>query len=105
MAIKLADIPNWIKTGTAIIGFVAAVVGAVIAAEDRYVTQQEAAQTLEQFRGQQTQQFNVIRYDFMEERYYKMKQYVREHPTDAEAQAELKALEMKREDLRKELGL
>lgn len=41
-----------IKTISGIVGFIFMVVGAVIAAEDRYVTQQQAASTINEFRLQ-----------------------------------------------------
>jgi ribosomal protein S15P/S13E len=102
---RVSDLPNWFKVTAASVSLVAAIVGGVIAAEDRYVDQQEAAKSLEQLEYRQNVQFNMIRYDFLDERYYKLRDYLRQNPDDLEAKRELDNLEARRAKLRKDLGL
>jgi hypothetical protein len=99
-----------VKLITAILALVITIGGVVIAAEDRYVTDKEAATSLQMFDQKIQYNINDIKtsilrkeLSYVEERYYKLRSLVLQHPEDIELSLEFNELKDKRIDLIEEL--
>lgn len=108
----LKETSNIFKIAIAAITTIAALGGSIVAVDNYFMSEAEAAQSLGQIQKsfelqiqQQQKQMKMMQYDFLTEQYYKQKRYVQEHPQDLEAQEELNYIIQKRNNLRRDLGL
>lgn len=105
MPINLDKVPGWFKTVAAILTFCITITGAVIAMEDRYVNEAEAAETLEQVQESLQLQMKIYRYDFIDDQYNKAQRKLDEDPQNPIKEREYNELKQKRDSLQKDLGL
>ena len=102
---KIKELPQWLKNGAAAMSLIGVVSGAVIAAEDRYVNEKEAVQSMQMMQQNLQSQITMVQYDFIDDQYYKAKARLRDNPDDPAALEDFQQLKERREALRKELGL
>lgn len=114
---KLKEWPMYIKSITAVVVFALSIGGVIFAAEDRYVTDKEAASSLKMFQQQLQYENNVIKLeledlrktmirkelDYVKEQYYKLKQLIINNPDDMELQLEFEDIKAKKIKLETEL--
>ena len=87
-------------------------VGAVIAAEDRYVNELEAAETMQQVQ-QSMQQIRIdmhkenqmLQYDFVTRQYFDTKARLSQDPNNPMLKYEMDRLEIRRNSLGRDLGI
>lgn len=102
---KIKGLPQWFKNGAAAMSLIGVVSGAVIAAEDRYVNEKEAVQSMQMMQQSLQSQITMVQYDFIDDQYYKAKARLRDNPGNHAALEDFQQLKERREALRKELGL
>lgn len=107
----IKKLPYWVKMGISTITIIGTLVGVVIAVEDRYVDQQEIAQSLSQFDNKIQQDLVRVdlrilnmQYDQYTEHYYDIKTRLRANPTDVELQEELDQYKELRQKTKEEIN-
>jgi len=96
-----------IKFIISVVLFIIAIGGAIFAAEDRYVTDKEASKSLEMFNQKMDYEIGGLKsdilrneYEFISERYFKIKQLLFKYPNDLELQIEYAELKDQRAALK-----
>jgi predicted acylesterase/phospholipase RssA len=107
----ILKIPYWVKMGITTITVIGALVGVVIAVEDRYVDQAEIATSLSQFDNKIQQDLVRVdlrilnmQYDNYTEHYYDIKGRLRVNPTDQELIEELEQYKELRQKTKEEIN-
>lgn len=77
----------------------ATIVTAAFAIDNRYVKEQDAAQTLVEFRSQVNQQANFNKLEFMDRLIEQYELILLKHPNDTEAKNKLEKLKEKRTEM------
>jgi len=105
-----AMLPSWIKYATTIISLIVTLGGGLYAMDDRYVSDKEAAQSLQNFDMKMKQELNKIELQMMSNQlenitteYYKHKQMIRAYPSDQELKEEFEVLKERRTEIKKEI--
>ena len=112
----LANLPAWIKYAASVISLISALAGGLYAMDDRYVSDKEAAQSLQSFDIKIQQDLSKIELQILQnelenttDTYYKHKQLIRTYPNDQELKDELILIKDKREriqdDINEKVGL
>jgi len=103
-------IPGWMKYATTVVSLVAALAGGIYAMDDRYVSNEEAAQSLQMFNMKMQQDLNKIELQIDQNQlesitteYYKHKQLIRVYPDDQELQEELENIKERRNAIKKSI--
>lgn len=94
-----------IKPFFGIISIVIAVAGGVIAAEDRYLTEDEGVESIQQLQQHFDTKMDMIQYDFVTDQYFKIKYRLQDSPEDTQLSEEYDRIKRKREKLQERLGL
>lgn len=107
----LDNLPSWIKYLTSVVSLIAALSGGIYAMEDRYVTDKEAAQSLQLFDSKMQQDLGKIelqilqgRLDSITSQYYKHKQLLRAYPEDDELKEEFEVLKDQRKEINEKIN-
>ena len=108
---KIMELPSSVKLIIGALTFLIAIATGVIAVDDRYVSSEEAASSLEMF-DQKVQyelkdlKKEVLRsdLDYVTARYFRLKALAANNPQDSELRAELEEINIKRNSLKKLLG-
>ncbi len=115
---KIKTLPNYIKALSVSVSFVLTITGAIWAMEDRYVSDDEAAKSLELFQQKLQYENSLLESKIMDlkntmirkeltyvtEQYYKIKKLVLDNPNDMELKLEFEELKTKKSKLERELG-
>lgn len=108
---KMMKLPNYIKAVAAVIGFSLSLVGAVVAMEDRYVSDKEAASSLQMLNQKLEYDIKDLRdtitrkeLSYIQDQYYKLKGLLVKHPDDLELKIEFEEIKNKKLQLEKELN-
>lgn len=103
----LSEIPSWLKLASAILITIFSLGGGVIAMEDRYVSEKEAAQSLTMFNQKMVQDFQMmdvkilnLQYTGLTDQYYRLKSMLRQDPNNIELQEDFERVKNEREDVR-----
>jgi len=106
----LTTVPGWIKYFTSIISLIAILAGGIYAMDDRYVSNKEAAQSLQMFNMKMQQDLNKIELQIDQNQlesitaeYYKHKQLIRVYPDDQELREELENIKTRRNAIKKSI--
>ena len=98
------------KAVAAVILFIISVAGALVAADDRYVSDTEAAQSLSMFDQKINFQLEALKlellhteYNLITENYLRAKQYLKKYPMDVEMQEEYTDLKTERKLLKERM--
>jgi len=107
----LDNLPSWLKYATSVVSLIAALAGGIYAMEDRYVTDKEAAQSLQAFDTKVQQDLGKIelqilqgRLDSITSEYYKHKQLLRAYPEDNELKDEFEVLKDQRKSIKEKIN-
>jgi len=99
--------PSWIKYATTIISLVVALCGGIYAMEDRYVSDKEAAESLQNFNIKINRDLSKIELQILNNQlesitteYYKHKQLVKTYPEDEELSEELELIKENRQKIK-----
>jgi len=104
-------LPIWVKYTTTIVSLVAALAGGLYAMDDRYVSDKEAAQSLQNFDMKIQQDLNKIELQILQnelenitQTYFKHKQLIKAYPDDIELREELEILKQNRENIKAKIA-
>jgi len=107
----LSNLPTWIKYATTVLSLIATLAGGLYAMDDRYVSDKEAAQSLQSFDQKIQQDLSKIELQLLQselenatDAYYKHKHLIKVYPEDQELQEELIYLKEKREKIQAEIA-
>ncbi len=96
--------PRWVKSLAIIVALLGSIAGSIYAIDDRYVTDKEAATSLESFNSKMDQEVIKIRMQILElskngiiTEYYKHKELIRAYPNDKELKQELIEIRQRRD--------
>jgi len=106
----LEKIPKWVKSLTIIIALLSSIAGSIYAIDDRYVTDKEAATSLENFNSKMDQEVVKIRMQILElsknsiiTEYYKHKELIRAYPDDKDLKNELIEIKIRRDAINQKI--
>ena len=106
----ISGFPTWLKYTASVISLISALAGGLYAMDDRYVSDKEAAQSLQSFDMKIQQDLTKIELQILQtelenanDTYYKHKQLIRTYPTDQELKDDLMIIKEKREKIKKEI--
>ena len=104
------DMPSWIKLASAILITIFSLGSGVIAMEDRYVSEKEAASSLSLFNQKISQDFKMVdlkilnlQYTGLTDQYYRLKSLLGQHPNNIEMQEDFKRVKNERIDVKKKI--
>jgi len=115
---KINNLSNYVKAIVAVVSFCFTVVGVVWALDNRYVSNEEAAKSLELFQQKLQYENSILEskiedlhktmtrkeLSYVQEQYYKLKNLLVQHPDDAELKIEFEELKAKKSRLESELN-
>jgi len=106
-----ALLPSWIKYATTIISLVVTLGGGLYAMDDRYVSDKEAAQSLQSFDNKIQHDLTKIQLQILQselesvtDSYYKHKHLMKVYPDDQELEDELILIKERREKIKEEIS-
>jgi len=107
----ISKLPSWIKYATTIISLVATLAGGLYAMDDRYISDKEAAQSLQNFDNKIQQDLNKIQLQILQaelenatEAYYKHKHLMKVYPDDKELEDELLLIKERRDKIKAKIS-
>ncbi len=105
------NIPYWVKLVSSILAVTITLGGAVLAMEDRYVSEKEEIKTLQIFNSNIQQNFRLmnlkifqLQYDHLTDSYYQYKKLRRNQPIDIEIQEEFERIKNERKLIKEKIN-
>jgi len=106
----LDRIPKWAKALSTVLALFSIIAGSIYAIDDRYITDKEAATSLESFNQKMDQEVVKIQIQILELRknsviaeFYKHKDLIRAYPNDLELKRELDEIIRRRDAINSKL--
>ena len=101
---------NWIKSTITILSLLGVIAGGIYTVEDRYITNAQAASSLENFNSKVQQDILKVKIDILEGRkealnaeYYQHKRLIRAYPDDTDLVQELDEIKLRRNRVESEI--
>ncbi len=99
-----------IKFVISLISIIIIISGSIFAMEDRFVSEKEAASTLQNFNSKISQDFKLInlqilqlRYDNLLKSYYEQKRLIKQEPNDSDLKEEFSVIKKEKNDTKSKI--